>query len=1023
MELSNIYFHSISVARIESANLSLKSCLIYNSSKPVIKVIRSNSNEVMLYNTTVKSCRRIIVIEASTWLFLNLIRCHLEGTSHFDSYWQRSVAISTQDEWETFSNISIVALKTQFINFTNAIYFPVGGDHKNKLFVNVIKCVFSWNGPHKDMWWGTGNQGIVFAGSAIHVSGGHDVTILHTVFQNNKAQIGGAFFGFQVKKLAMKNCSYLQNFAAVSGGAALLDSLSDAVIDSCNFVDNRASSLVIYEKEWYAGHRYVYIKGSGGALGLYHCSLGPSIKLYNSVFDNNTAVSLGGSILVQGNPGFFFVASSCIFVGPKRTMESPQEGTILYSYSKGSLTNVTFLSTNVNHVTSSIIYQNGESQPRTPLRILSSKVQCTIGYKLKIVGHYMWSAFTRTGFLSIHAHCQTCPNNHYSLEFGYALLGEGFGYNSYLVYSNKCFPCPFGGTCFGGSIKAKNNFWGYVLSGSSQPSLNHSVQVVFISCPAGYCCQGESCKNYNSCSEGRQGILCGKCHEELTENLISPKCIPKARCEYKRFWTIFIAGSLVYILVLLYMKEISHLITFLFGWPFFGKKRQCRKGSNEEPLTGSHQHIPEEFNVTEITAQGNMSDSSDQDSCFSSGFVKILFFFYQTEILFKVYDPGSMKNTNLILIKSILLSTFNISPEGSYFSGFWCPFIGLTPVTKILFKACLQFVLFVLIGILFTFDMAYQKLKFYICPNNSNKKSSMPFFLRLQCCILQIIVFGYSTMTSSAFSLVSCVHLQTGNRIFFFDGSIQCWQWWQVIVWILIAVWILPFCIAVFVSPRLLKQNKVGTKVFFISLACPLPFMVYLGTKHFRKKDRVSNPSPYEEVKDDRENSSSQKSELLKTLEGPYRKGTSFTNYLYWDAVLIFQRLVLIVLCVTILNPIVRLYLILISVICFLIIHILTFPFNSLGLNLTQACSLAFLCICSMLNMFHAYVYVNGTELHGWFSFLSSFFSTTETVILLFFPGTLLFLVLLSLIFRILYVSWWLLKLFCKCIVRCMFRA
>ena len=53
--------------------------------------------------------------------------------------------------------------------------------------------------------------------------------------------------------------------------------------------------------------------------------------------------------------------------------------------------------------------------------------------------------------------------------------------------------------------------------------------------------------------------------------------------------------------------------------------------------------------------------------------------------------------------------------------------------------------------------------------------------------------------------------------------------------------------------------------------------------------------------------------ELLLILEGPFRKQAPSKSYLYWDAVLIFERLVLILLHAVFVSPVVRIYLMVIS--------------------------------------------------------------------------------------------------------------
>ena len=73
-----------------------------------------------------------------------------------------------------------------------------------------------------------------------------------------------------------------------------------------------------------------------------------------------------------------------------------------------------------------------------------------------------------------------------------------------------------------GSIKSLPNYWGYK---------NYNNHVVMIRCPDEYCCQNEhTCHAISACQKGRTGILCGSCIENLTESLISRKCIDSSTC-------------------------------------------------------------------------------------------------------------------------------------------------------------------------------------------------------------------------------------------------------------------------------------------------------------------------------------------------------------------------------------------------------------------------------------------------------------------------------------------------------------
>ena len=172
----------------------------------------------------------------------------------------------------------------------------------------------------------------------------------------------------------MHNCSYLKNFASVSGGAVFIhnsDSISGfSIMRQSSFRANRASSLFVHEREDYDEWGFYYTRGSGGALAIYKSRIG----LIGCVFVNNTAVAFGGSIILQNAANRFILVNSTL-IGPSETKEIPKQGTIFYFISTGFISNVTFMSADSSQTMSNMTSQYGEVQ-NLPVRIDLSRVQC-----------------------------------------------------------------------------------------------------------------------------------------------------------------------------------------------------------------------------------------------------------------------------------------------------------------------------------------------------------------------------------------------------------------------------------------------------------------------------------------------------------------------------------------------------------------------------------------------------------------------------------------------------------------------
>ena len=110
-------------------------------------------------------------------------------------------------------------------------------------------------------------------------------------------------------------------------------------------------------------------------------------------------------------------------------------------------------------------------------------------------------------FTDITTTCTPCPKGSYSFQKGFQQLRRpNNGKNNDRpqtridnIYQNNvtCSKCAPEASCDSGTIKSKGNSWGY----------RKNDQVMFIQCPAFYCCSpyGEHCISYNTCAKNREG--------------------------------------------------------------------------------------------------------------------------------------------------------------------------------------------------------------------------------------------------------------------------------------------------------------------------------------------------------------------------------------------------------------------------------------------------------------------------------------------------------------------------------------
>ena len=375
------------------------------------------------------------------------------------------------------------------------------------------------------------------------------------------------------------------------------------------------------------------------------------------------------------------------------------------------------------------------------------------------------------------------------------------------------------------------------------------------------------------------------------------------------------------------------------------------------------------------------SHNNNSDAALFPGLLKILIGFYQTVILFKIYNVG--KSSGFIRIQEIIATLFNLRTDDLFFQNFsWCPFDNITAVPKLLFKASFTLYLLIILLILFLIFNMLKRLqnRDSDCPSNSLSS-------RFYCCTLRILLISYATITVSCFTLLSCVDLGPYGKVLYIDGSIQCYTWWQFIVIAIVCLWIACYPIAIYTASWLLRSKIISTKWFLLSLLLPfgnILYWAYVIVKHQRGSESRG------EVREDN-NSDENSNDILDVLEGPFRKqggndDLSDNLRLSWESVFLARRFVLILMKTFIIDALKRLFLMLIINILFLMHHVYVLPFSSTILNIIEAITLVMLIIVCTLNILPAYVYMSSVSISSQTEAFLSLFRNIETVLMLVFP-------------------------------------
>ena len=368
------------------------------------------------------------------------------------------------------------------------------------------------------------------------------------------------------------------------------------------------------------------------------------------------------------------------------------------------------------------------------------------------------------------------------------------------------------------------------------------------------------------------------------------------------------------------------------------------------------------------------------DASLFPGLCKILVFFYQTSVLFKVYNVG--KSHGLIhLMQEMFSAVFNLRADGLFSQDVsWCPFDGLRPVPKLLFKTSFIMYLFIIVFIIFAISKIIKLLM------NINDSKLHTYYSRMACCVLRIVLISYGTITVTCFSLLSCVQLGSFGNVLHLDGSIHCYTYWQYIVIAIVCIWIASLPFAIYTASWLMHRTFLSTGRFLLALLMPFPTVIYWI--YIRIKHRIKCSSETESRPEDVLNERAE--EILNVIEGPFRKhhgtNTDSNCRLPWESVFIGKRLVLIFIKTFVIDVISRLYLMLFFNFLFLIHHIYVQPFSSNFLNTTETISIAMLIIICALNILPASIYMNPMAASPYMRNFDKLFRRIETVLMLIFP-------------------------------------
>ncbi len=780
--------------------------------------------------------------------------------------------------------------------------------------------------------------------TGLQISLEHDEFFNNAILEEEKSagKSGGAFF-FMAKQTPSKasvnitHCNWHNNTSSNDGGALALYfyESSSIVIEKSSFIANNAQR--------FGGACFLYIFQLSS-----RCGNECEIQVIDSNFINNSAGEGGAllemslypieSKLVVKNTSFLCCSTmgtveQTLAVMIRSLMSTHLQNTefICFSCKAKFLVSVLILETQGQHRLDNVHFSCHSTDVGLSMNsfVMSSFI---VGRPLKNV--------TSAGLQSMIVTCVKCASKPFPAGNGEISMNsqrEHFKTGKYLQMfglaihmTSPCQPCPFGGDCSRGAVKALPNYWGYT-DGSS---------LHFVSCPIHYCCTNidTPCVAFDTCALHRTGQLCGECETGFSQSLMSAECVSDSQCNDWWIWPLGCCLALAYLLWYMYKSNMFSAVRYFLVSLFL-----CVKGKRHKVLdpakenrTETSQLIDDEVehayfdilvyfaNVIRLIKVHVEFQSSDEQAGFfydlDSYFMKYLDVDVQQAVSIKICAFPGMGATGKALARPVFIVMVVLS---------WCL---LTSVTSFILLCCRH--------------RSLQK------GTSSVLTVLRKFQFKLTEGFVVVAKYSYSGLAGTTFKFLTCVSI--GQRDFWkYNGEMECWSMIQKVMMMFAAFYVLPFVLISPLGGKLLKSGTIGHTQFMLACIFPLPFVVFWlikflliqtyfgGSTHLSPQENVQHGGDKLEVN---KNISQEAQVLLHTYQGVYKD-----KYAHWEGVIEIRKLVF---CTFYLenNNIKRLVFCTLAAVISLVHHIWNCPFKHMNSNRAESLSLALLCVACVTN-------------------------------------------------------------------------
>ena len=203
---------------------------------------------------------------------------------------------------------------------------------------------------------------------------------------------------------------------------------------------------------------------------------------------------------------------------------------------------------------------------------------------------------------------------------------------------------------------------------------------------------------------------------------------------------------------------------------------------------------------------------------------------------------------------------------------------------------------------------------------------------------VETLLLGYIKIAIVSLSLVRCVPIGPKSR-WFFNGTIVCYQWWQIALIAFDIMVVVPFIFVLAWGAVKLHPGKVSAKHFLLASMLPLLFLIFWA---LRWVSLQVNVSMYK---------------LKTVLLAPFREPEADKiGEVYWESIFIARRFILILLYSFITDSTLRLICMAIVCVLVLIHHTKMEQFQNYRANIAETASLLALVVLSIINLYKSFM-------------------------------------------------------------------